>query len=58
MQEIRHRFLRAYLARYAELRTFDGDELEAWRLPVAAARLEEGIREEESTLIRIVRASV
>lgn len=57
LQEIRHHFLRVYLDKYNELRPFDREELEAWQLPVAAARLEEGIAEEEAALLKMVRAS-
>lgn len=58
LQEIRQRFLHVYLAKYAELRPFDNEELEAWQLPVAAARLDEGIAEEEAALLKLVRASL
>lgn len=43
-----------YLRRYLALRPASGDELAAWRLPVAAARLSEGIPEEQEQVLAIV----
>ncbi len=44
-----------YLARYRRLHPFDPARLAAWNLPVAAARLREGIEEEEAYLLARVR---
>lgn len=44
----------AYLTRYLEMRPGTVDEVDAWRLPVAAARLREGITEENEWLIATV----
>jgi len=43
----------AYVRRYLELSGLSADELKAWRVPLAAARLSEGIDEEESWLLEI-----
>jgi aminoglycoside phosphotransferase (APT) family kinase protein len=48
------RFLSAYLRRYAEFRPLPRSEFIAWQLPLAAARLIEGIREEERHLVALV----
>jgi hypothetical protein len=46
----RRRFASVYLRRYRAVASLDLDEVRAWRLPVLAARLGEGIREEEEML--------
>jgi Ser/Thr protein kinase RdoA (MazF antagonist) len=46
----RRRFVAAYLARYRELRPVGPSELRAWRLPILAARMAEGIDEERASL--------
>jgi uncharacterized protein (TIGR02172 family) len=43
-----------YLHRYCQLRSVSPTQVEAWLLPVAAARLSEGIPEEERPLLRLV----
>ncbi len=55
MNTIRRQFRDSYLARYAELHPFDPDDLSSWELPVVAGRLSEGIVEEESTLLALVK---
>lgn len=54
LDALRQRFVEDYLARYAELRPFDQTELAVWELPIAAARLEEEISEEEEALLAVV----
>jgi uncharacterized protein (TIGR02172 family) len=54
IQSIRSLFINAYLKRYAQIRPICLGSIESWRLPVAAARLSEGIKEEESRLLSIV----
>ncbi len=49
-------FLQLYLRAYRRLRPFRMDEMEAWILPLAAARLAEGISSEEPFLLGIVNA--
>lgn len=49
-------FHRLYLKRYFQLRPVSGDELGAWQLPVAAARLSEGLVEEETRLLKLISA--
>lgn len=44
----------AYVKRYLELSNLSADELMAWRVPIAAARLCEDITEEESWLLEVV----
>jgi aminoglycoside phosphotransferase (APT) family kinase protein len=44
----RRRFASVYLRRYLAVAALDLDEVRAWRLPVLAARLGEGITEEEA----------
>ena len=44
---MRRRFLETYLDRYREIRPFSEADLTVWRTPVFAARLDEGISEEE-----------
>ena len=46
----RDQFHQAYLERYFQLRPVDRREFDQWRLVVAAARLSEGIREEQALL--------
>lgn len=55
-QSARSSFFNAYLRRYAQIRPISLRNIESWRLPVAAARLSEGIKEEESRLLSIVEA--
>lgn len=50
---------RLYLRRYCQLRSLSPEQVNAWMLPVAAARLSEGIPEEEEQLLALIeRASV
>ncbi len=46
----RDQFHQAYLNRYFQLRPVERTEFDRWRLVVAAARLSEGIREEQALL--------
>jgi aminoglycoside phosphotransferase (APT) family kinase protein len=45
---------RTYVSRYLRRRPARGQELAAWRLPVAVARLGEGILEERPKLLRLI----
>ena len=47
-EEMRIEFLDIYLTRYAELRPLDHDLLEQWVTVRAAARLAEGLSDEEN----------
>ena len=47
---------RLYLRRYYQLRSISPDDVKVWMLPVAAARLSEGIAEEEQQLVPLVTA--
>jgi len=47
-----------YLRRYCQLRSVSPKQVEAWLLPVAAARLSEGIPEEEALLLRLIQRAV
>jgi hypothetical protein len=40
--------------RYSKLRTFSEEELEQWRLIIAASRLSEEIAKEEAQLMAII----
>jgi hypothetical protein len=48
------RLLAVYLRRYRRLVPCPPEELAAWQLPVAAARLSEGIKEEEPHVLALV----
>ena len=48
-------FIDRYLARYSEIREISLEELKAWRLPIAAARMNEDIPYEREWLLSIVR---
>ena len=48
-------FASTYLRRYRRLRRVDDRELAAWRLPVLAARLGEGIADEREALIALIK---
>ncbi len=58
IESIRSVFHQAYLMRYMQLRSVSREQIAAWRAPIAAARLDEGIREEESRLVATVEAAV
>ena len=47
-------FTDTYLKQYSQSCPISIDDFESWRLPVTAARLSEGIKEEESRLVLIV----
>ncbi len=53
---LRRRLRRAYLKRYGRLIHAPDADLKAWRLPIAAARLGDGIPEERDRLLAMVRA--
>ncbi len=48
---------RAYVQRYLRLRPASEEELAGWRLPIAVARLGEGIAEERGKLLRLIEAA-
>ena len=50
----RRRFCTVYLEQYARVSPFDGHEVAAWRLPVLAARLGEGIETERTALLQLI----
>lgn len=54
IQSMRNLFIDTYLRRYAQIRSISLRNIKSWRLPIAAARLSEGIKEEESRLLSIV----
>jgi aminoglycoside phosphotransferase (APT) family kinase protein len=58
IQALRTSFHTAYLRRYFQLRPGSRELLAAWQVPVAAARLEEGIGEEVERLVELVRGSL
>jgi len=51
---MRSSFIDAYLKSYTKTRPASLEEIDLWRLPVAAARLSEGIKEEENRLLSII----
>ena len=55
---IRSSFINNYLKSYTKTRPISLEKIELWRLPVAAARLSEGIKEEENRLLSIVETLV
>lgn len=54
ISSMRSLFVDIYLKLYTKIRPISLEKIELWRLPVAAARLSEGIKEEESRLLSIV----
>jgi aminoglycoside phosphotransferase (APT) family kinase protein len=58
IEAMRSRFHRTWLQRYLQLRPASRRELAAWELPVAAARLNEDIPGEQTTLLGMVEAAV
>jgi aminoglycoside phosphotransferase (APT) family kinase protein len=58
IQSLRALFRALYLRRYFELRPASQEQLAAWQLPVAAARLSEDIPEERERLLALVKASL
>ena len=54
MELARRSFYEAYLSAYLTRRRFPVDEIEAWIPVLAAARLSEGIVEEEADLLKLV----
>ncbi len=58
MNRSRNGFYRAYTQRYFSLSSYSLDQVQAWLPVMAAARLDEGIVEEEPTLLRIVEQGV
>ena len=50
-------FTAFYLRRYLKRTRTTRQEIGAWELPVAAARLNEGVQEEEDALVRLVESS-
>ena len=57
-RSIRARFIKAYLRKYRMVRSISMEEVESWQLPVMAARLSEGIKEEESYLLSALKATI
>jgi uncharacterized protein (TIGR02172 family) len=51
---MRQQFWTVYEVRYREIRPFSDQDLATWELPVAAARLDEGIQEQEQVLLRAI----
>jgi len=49
-------FTDIYLRQYTQMCSVSLENVKSWQLPVAAARLSEGIKEEESQLLSIVKA--
>jgi hypothetical protein len=47
-----------YLRRYLQLQSISQRDVDAWQLPVAAARLNEGIPAEKNKLLRLVELSL
>jgi hypothetical protein len=54
----RSSFHRAYLSRYMQLRSVSREQIDAWQAPIAAARLIEGIAQEEGRLVAIVEVAL
>lgn len=51
---MRSLFIDIYLKSYVKIRPVSLESIELWRLPITAARLSEGIKEEEDRLLSIV----
>ena len=54
----RRRFGSVYLRQYHALRTMDQVDVDAWRLPILAARLGEGIEEERPAVLALLAGEV
>ena len=54
IQSIRNSFIQSYLRSYTQIQHISIEDIESWRLPITAARLSEGIKEEENRLLSIV----
>ena len=56
--EMRYLFYEAYLERYTQMQSISRKAIARWELPVAAARLSEGIsNDEKSALLDIINAA-
>lgn len=55
---IRTQFIKHYLKRYSKIRSISIEDVKSWQLPVIAARLSEGIKEEKSDLLSILKTLV
>ncbi len=58
ISSMRSSFIDTYLKSYTKTRPASLEKIESWRLPVAAARLSEGIKEQEKQLLSIVETLV
>jgi uncharacterized protein (TIGR02172 family) len=59
LSPMRDRFARTYLKEYMRLQsTVTIEKIKLWRIPVAAARLSEGIKEKEDKLLSIIKNSL
>ena len=57
--EMRHLFYEAYLERYTEMQSISRETVARWELPVAAARLSEGISNSETAeFLKIIEAAL
>jgi hypothetical protein len=54
MEMGRNLFHHFYLERYMRLRGISSQQIAAWRAPVAAARLGEGLEEETENLLEVI----
>ena len=54
IQSIRNSFIHTYLRLYSQIRPISFEDVESWRLPITAARLSAGIKEEENRLLSSV----
>ena len=55
--EMRHLFCEAYLEHYTQIQSISREAIACWDLPVAAARLTEGIgNDEKAGLLEIINA--
>jgi aminoglycoside phosphotransferase (APT) family kinase protein len=55
---LRNSFINTYLNRYRQLRSVARGDVDAWTLPVAAARLRENIPAEKSKLLKLIETSM
>lgn len=58
ISSIRTQFIQNYLNRYKEIQSISIDEVDSWRLPIAAARLSEGIEGERDRLLSVVKSLI
>lgn len=58
VSSLRAQFIKHYLERYCKIRSVSIEDVKSWQLPVTAARLSEGIKEEKSVLLSVLKTMI